>query len=62
MSKSEKEKSLHLKKAEQVVSRLAVEAVDEKTLIELVSQICRHNHILIRNYLKLINIYKAEIN
>jgi hypothetical protein len=37
MSKSEKEKSLHLKKAENVVSKLAVEVVDEKTLIELVS-------------------------
>ena len=37
MSKSEKEKSLHLKIAENVVSKLAVEVVDEKTLIELVS-------------------------
>jgi hypothetical protein len=33
---SEKEKSVHLKKAEDVVARLAVEVVDEATLIELV--------------------------
>ena len=37
MNKSEKDKSLYLKKAENIVARLASEVVDETTLIELVS-------------------------